>query len=95
MQVASLSPSLTSLLTEACLQRLQQQGLRNKGGSGYKAGQVGSRCRARDGSHVGIRQPLQQQLQEGRAALLRPLHTTCAMSAQCQGHGLDLPGIIL
>ena len=64
-QAASISLCLTSLLMEACLQRLQQQGLRNKGGSGQKAGQIGSRCRSRDGGHVGVGQPMQQQLQEG------------------------------
>ena len=92
-QVASVSPCLTSLLMEACLQRLQQQGLWNKGGSRQKAGQVGSGRRARDGRHIGVSQPLQQQLQEGRAALLRPLRITVAMSAQSEGH--DHPGVRL
>ena len=77
---------------EACLQRLQQQGLRDKGGSRQEAGQVGGGRRARDGRHVGVGQPLQQQLQEGRAALLRPLRITCAMSAQGEGHGP--PGVL-
>ena len=65
----------------ACLEGLEQEGLGDEGGARQEAGQVGGSCRARDGGNIGVCQPLQEQLQEGGAALLRTLHPhTCSVN---------------